>query len=500
MSIRVPPSPLTVARRVWRTLRTMRTAIILLLLLAAGAAIGSLFPQRPIQPDKVEAWKKLNRGWAPLAEKLGIFDVFGSWWFMAIYGLLLVSLVGCLLPRYRGFLRVLRARPRTTSTLESQQQYHAGTIALDPEAALSGAERVLRARRFRLTRADGTLAAEKGNWREGGSLVFHTAFLVLLLGMSADKLLGSTGQVAVVEGERFTETHVEYDVIEEGRFFNERHRGFQLAVDDFDVDWHPNGVPKQFASRVRVIEGDREVLSERIVVNSPLTHRGVRVYQLSWGWAPHVTVRQAGKVLYDGPTIFLAEQGGWRGVIKLPSAKPKQVGLDMIFFTDPRLGADGSPRDASPRPNNPAIVYQEFEGDLGLDVPQSVYRLDISKMAAGSSGVVGPGETVSLGDGIDVSFGPLKQYTVFQVATNPGAGLLLVAAGLILVGLIPALYSSRRRVWVRAAVLEGGTLPQNRARLEIAGHALQRKAAFEEEFRALVRDLDRDLSQIGTDP
>jgi len=43
----------SIARALWRQLRTMRTALILLLLLAAGASLGSLFPQRPINPDKV---------------------------------------------------------------------------------------------------------------------------------------------------------------------------------------------------------------------------------------------------------------------------------------------------------------------------------------------------------------------------------------------------------------------------------------------------------------
>src|SRR5438094_5194609 len=193
---------LLIARAIWRQLRTMRTALILLLLLAAGASLGSLFPQRPINPATVQQWILHNRGWAPLAEKLGLFDVFGSWWFMAIYGLLLVSLVGCIVPRWRAFFRTLRARPRTEGTLSVQPQYRSGTVALTPDAALTGAERVLRRKRFRFVRADGTVAAGKGHLREGGSLLFHTASLVLLLGMSVGQLVGFTGQVAVIEGER----------------------------------------------------------------------------------------------------------------------------------------------------------------------------------------------------------------------------------------------------------------------------------------------------------
>jgi cytochrome c biogenesis protein len=470
----------------------MRTALILLLVLAAGAAVGSLFPQRPIDPGKVSDWIARNQGWAPIAEKLGLFDVYGSWWFMAIYGLLVVSLVGCIVPRYRAFTRSVRARPKTSGTLSVQPQYHSGTVALSPEVALSGAERVLRSKRFRLTRADGTIAGEKGHLREGGSLIFHTAFLVLLLGMSLGKLFGFTGQVAVVEGERFTDTHVDYDSITTGRYFNENFRGFQLALDNFDVAWYPDGVPKTFVSTVRLFDRGEFHGTKRIQVNHPLTYRGVRVYQLSWGWAPVIKVTQHGKLLYDGPTIFLPRQGIFQGVVKIPETKPLQSGFDMVFFTDARQDAAGNLVNASPQPVRPIIGFRQYVGDLGLDVAQNVYELDTSSMTAGPGGAMTLGDSFNLPNGMKISFTGLKQYSVFEVASNPGAPILLLAAVLILVGLIPALYSSRRRVWVRAAPHNGV------ARLEIAGQAMQRKAAFEEEFKALVRDLDRDLlEKIG---
>jgi cytochrome c biogenesis protein ResB len=58
-----------------------------------------------------------------------------------------------------------------------------------------------------------------------------------------------------------------------------------------------------------------------------------------------------------------------------------------------------------------------------------------------------------------------------------------------LVGLIPALYSSRRRVWLNVIPVDEG-----RMRIEVAGIALQRRHAFEDEFAALVRDLGRELN------
>lgn len=487
MTVTESTSAIARARSVWRRLRTMRTALILLLLLGAGASVGSFFPQRPINPQQVDEWIQRNPGWAPLAEDLGLFDVYGSWWFMALSALLLASLVGCIVPRYRALGRSLRSRPRATFSYDERDRYHLGTTPATPEVVLATIERVLRRRRFRVHRHDREIAADRGNAREAGSLIFHTAFLVLLIGMAIGKLFGHTGQVAVVEGESFRDTRIAYDVVEEGRFFG-GHTGAELVLDDFEVTWHPNGVPDQFVSSVRVIDPSGATRPAKIYVNSPYTYGSVRFYQLSWGWAPVIKVTQGGRTLYEGPTVFLSEGELWRGVVKVPGTTPQQMGLELLFITAPELTEDGTPVNVSPEPRDPLLVFQQFLGDLGLDRAQSVYELDPRGLAPAEDGALRLGESVDLPGGIAVSFEGLKQYSVFEVASNPGALVLLLAAVAILGALIPALYSSRRRIWVRV------TEHDERTRLEIAGQALQRRAAFAIEFDAIVRDLDRNLA------
>jgi cytochrome c biogenesis protein len=491
-----PPrvTPWRVAKEAWRRLRMMRTALILLFVLAAGASVGSLIPQRPVNELRVQEWMRDHSAWVPLAERFGLFDVYGSWWFTAIYGLLLVSVVGCIVPRYRALFRQIRSRPRTTGSLEGFSHYHANIVGAPPEAVLTGAERVLRRGRFRLVRADGTLAGEKGHLREAGSIVFHTAFLLLLLGIVLGKGFGFTGQVAVVEGDRFTDTPVSYDTLQKGRFFGERHRGFSVGLDDFDVAYQPNFVPKDFVSRIGVYEDGRLVRRTRIRVNEPLVYRGVNLFQLAWGWAPRVVVSQNGKVLADAPVVVLEDRrsGAWRGVVKVPQTKPAQLGIELYFYNDLTVAANDVPLNRSPLPRRPVIFFQAFRGDLGLDRPQSVYALDKIALAPGDVGGVPLGGTADAGDGISVAFPDLRQYSVFQVTSDPGAPIMLAAAVLILVGLLLALYSSRRRVWVRALPDAAGS------RVEVAGQALHRKGAFEEEFKAIVRNLGRALERSGT--
>ncbi|MCA1832789.1 MAG: cytochrome c biogenesis protein ResB [Actinobacteria bacterium] len=467
----------------------MKTAIILLFTLAAASAIGSLIPQRPVNEFSVARWQINHAAWAGLAEHLGLFDVFGSAWFTAIYVLLLVSVLGCLVPRYIAFAKALRSRPKIDASLSQFRNYRYGMSRLESESALSGAARVLRRRRFRMVRGNGTIAAEKGHVREGGSLIFHTAFFVLIVGIFLARGFGFTGQSAIVEGRRFTDARVGYDSIKEGRFFNDRHRGFSIQLDRFDVDWYANGVPKDFNSHVSVIDHGRVVRTDSIRVNEPMNYRGINVYQLAWGWAPHIQVFQKGTLISDDYVIFLQDSGSqtWRGVVKVPSVTPAQLGLELYFFNDLDLAAGNVPFNASPYPRRPFVFYQEWRGDLGLSVPQSVYQLDKSALVKNKSGGLAIGGKQALDDGIEIRFPDLRKYSVLQMTANPGAWVLFAAAVLILVGLIPALYSSRRRIWVRA--IPAGDV----VRIEVAGHAWQRKAAFEEEFNALVRELGRDL-------
>lgn len=483
--------------RAWRSLRRMRTAIILLLLVGAAAGVGSLIPQASVDPRAVDAWIARNPRWLRTAEALDLFDVYGSWWFMTIYGLLLVSLGGCLVPRYRAFARQLRTKPGAPTSFEIQPHRAAGTVPDAPEDALARAERTLRARRFRVVRDGDVVAAEKGHLREGGSLLFHSAWFILLIGASVGTMFGYTGQVAVVEGDRMTDTAVEYDYLKPGRFFADRHLGFSLELTSFDVGWHPNGVPKGFTSDVVVREADRVVRRQRIEVNRPLSYRGRRIYQLSWGWAPEIRITQGGRVLYEGPTVMLQDTAGHRGVVKLPSARPQQVGLELRMFTDPVPGPGGTIRDVSPQPRNPVLVFERFLGDLGLEVPQSVYRLDRSGLTSAGNGIVRLGDRVTEPNDLEIAFTGLRRYSVFQIAANPGAPLLLLAAICILVGLIPALYASRRRVWVRVAPFgEASTVL-------IAGRAFQREGAFVDEFAAIANELGlqgapaRDRAPVG---
>ena len=497
----VVPGPVETAVAAWRRLRKMSTALALLFTLAVASIVATFVPQEPLVPATVARWREgtagPGRGFARVFDALDLFDLFGSRWFLVLVLLLFTSLTGCLVPRWRAFARTLRRPPATGRDLERLTSYVRLETSLAPEAALDAAERVLARRRYRRRRIPGDatrsgapqIAAERGHAREGGSLVFHTAFYVLLVGIVIGKAYGFTGQIDLPIGGAFADTRIAYDFAEAGRLWGlDDHRGFLVTLDDFDVSWHPDGTPREFRSTVTVTDGGATLVDRAsIVVNKPLTVQGMKLFQARFGFAPHIVVRAGDRVLVDEQVLLRpAGQGLWSASAKVAVAdEDSQIALDLLFAPDAELDATGNPVvGTSPEPRNPVMVATVYFGDLGLERTAPATAFDRAAGPAGPPAMLRPGAEAELADGaLSVEFVELGWWSGFQVSHAPGRWLLLLASVLVLAGLVPSLYGYRRRLWVEARPSAAGTT------LVLAGNALQRKAVFADEFAAVEDDL-----------
>jgi cytochrome c biogenesis protein len=485
-------------RQAWREYRSMRTALVLLVVIAAASILGSLFPQEGISPQRVDQYFGDHPALAPVLERLGLFDVFGSAWYMAIYLALLGALVACLVPRTRALVRVLRSRPPRGGDLARYRTRAGFDTPAPPDKAMAAARRVLRRNRYRLADHDGggELAGEKGYLREAASMLFHVSLLVLLVGLAYGKGYGYRGQAAIVEGETWANARVGYDSFSPGRFFGpERLAPFQLRLDDFSNSFYDNNTPRAFVSSLTALDLDgHQLQSQRVAPNRPMTVDGVRIFQSDYGYVPVVRVQDAKgrELLAPQEVLTLRDPASeWStGAVKVTSASP-QVGLELTMFTGLRTAPDcpgGAPFCNDPRLVRPVLVVLAYQGDLQADRAQSVFTLDRSRLRPlGDRPVLlVPGQSKKLANGMVVSFTDLKQYSVFTLARDPGVPVVGAAAALLLLGLIPSLYVTRRRVWVRATPAGPGA-----TRVELAGLALQGKDAFEAELARLAQHVQR---------
>ncbi len=451
------------------------------MLLGSGASLGSFFPQRSLNPAAVDAYFLRHPALAPYLDALGLFDVFGAWWFWTIALLLGISLMGCLLPRLRAYLRALKHRPGPREAGPLPAFLVTGPSGAAPGEVLDRAGRILTRRGYRVARGDGWVAAEKGFLREAGSLLFHASLLALVGSFVLGRAWGFQGQAAIVEGDEWQDARVNYDFIREGRFFSGRFPDFLLKVEDFTVTYHPSGLPEDFRTRLEVVEGGRR--REVVVrVNHPLEVAGVKVYQASYGWAPVIRVSQGERVLAGGPVVFITDPrtGVARGVVKVPGARPEQVGLELFLLPDPQVVEGVGLVNASPLPEHPILLFRLYAGDLGLNVPQSVFSLDKRGLRPAGDGFVPLGGEKEVA-GVRVAFPELKEYTVLALTRDPGRKWALLFALLGLAGLLPGLYVARRRVWVRVSERDGAWL------VEVAASPGGERA--EEEYRRVAAGL-----------
>ncbi|GGX02897.1 cytochrome c biogenesis protein ResB [Streptomyces chryseus] len=508
------------ARWFWRQLTSMRVALILLFLLSLGAIPGSLVPQTGVDETKVEDFKAAHETLAPIYDDLGLFDVYSSVWFSAIYILLFVSLIGCIVPRTWQFVGQLRSRPPgAPGRLTRLPAYTTWRTEAEPEQVREAALAMLGQRRFRSHTVGDAVAAEKGYLREAGNLVFHIALIVMLVSFAAGQLFKSEGGKLVVEGGGFANTLTQYDDFKSGSLFDRDHdlAPFSFTLDKFVGTYErtgpQRGTPRTYEAHVTYAEGaDGAGKRSVIEVNRPLEVDGSKVYLIGHGYAPVVTVRDGrGKVVFKDavPLLPMDSNVTSSGAIKVmdgyrdKDGKKDQLGFQAFFVPTFAGAGKGTMLSQYPGLDFPVLALNAFHGSLGVNagLPQNVYQLDKRKMKAfkDERGAdlkqrLLPGETMKLPGGAgSVTFEKgVKEWATFQVSQQPGNMPALVGAIAAIAGLAGSLFIQRRRIWVRAVRGKDGVTV-----VEMAGLGRSESSKLPEELADLAATLN---SQAPTAP
>lgn len=514
------------ARNTWRALTSMGTALALLFLLALAAVPGALLPQRSLNAGKVDEYIDAHPVMGPWLDRLQFFDVFSSFWFTAIYVLLFVSLVGCLIPRMIEHTRNLRAVPvpaprnlaRLPKHASAQTAGHPRALAAEMSQRLRGWRTVVRAGEENGDTAE--LSAEKGYLREFGNLVFHFSLLGLLVAVAVGKMFGYEGNVVVIAdgGPGFcSASPAAFDSFRAGRTVD----GTSLypmcvRVNDFQAHYLPNGQAKTFAAHIEYQAGDDLQTdtwrSYRLEVNHPLRVGGDRVYLQGHGYAPTFTV-----VFPDGQERSQTVQ--WRpedpltllssGVVRIdppagtfPDADERrkhQIAVQGLLAPTEQL--DGTLLSSShPALDRPAVAVDIYRGDTGLDSgrPQSLFALDARLIEQGRLTKVArvnlrAGEQVRLdGPGPDatvVRFDGATPFVNLQVSHDPGQVWVLVFALTMMAGLLVSLVVRRRRIWVRIAPAGENGANTGTVNVELGGLARTDNSGWGDEFERLIERL-----------
>ena len=394
---------MSVFKRIYKFIASMRFAIALLVVLAVACSVGSLVTQGQSYDWYAQRYSERT---AALILALGLDDAFHSAWFIAITGFLCLNLTLCNLTRLPRLIRLAKAEGRPEGALKDPGDVSAANIA-DPRAVFA---RLRMPAPIACQTEDGREALFASKHRAGlwGAWVCHLGILLLILGFGLGQMTQEQYAVYGVPG----------DVKPIGD------TGRMLQIDDFTVGLRDDDTVEQYTAKITVYDMNADGApsqSAEIRVNQPATLFGMKFYQNSTGWAGKVNIAKDGEPLQEA-VICAGEY--------LPVAdKPELVVVLNAFYPDYRFVPGEGPSTASGQLNHPAWLYSVYyQGQvLGMNALMADEELTI--------------------DEYTVTFTDPQSYTLISVKRDRFTPLALVGGLVTMLGLLLAFYVQPARAW-----------------------------------------------------
>jgi cytochrome c biogenesis protein len=443
------------ATRIWNLLISIKLAIWIIILLAVTSILGTVIQQN--QPP--EKYHQVYEDWAyNLMDRINLFDMYHSWWFLLLLCLFALNLTCCTIERLPRAIRMVR-KPKLTlddateKTLALTERWkNKGNILRRGEDYKAALARVFVAPK--VTEADGVvhLYAEKGVYSRFGAYATHAGIVIVFIGAIIGNVFGFKSYVNIPDGGEASHLDARGGKEHINLPFSVRNNRFWLET-------YPGGQPKKYASDLSVMENGREVLRKTITVNDPLVYKGVWFYQSSYGQEGGATAQVA----------VSRQDGTLLGNLSLSPNEPVRIdGYGVIR---------GVTYEQDFQANGPALqIVIEKPGQPASNLWILQRRQDLDRGRK---------------DSLVFSFGGLtaKMYTGLQVAKDPGVNVVWLGCLLLTAGMMISFFVSHRRVWIRLS-------PGVHGKVDViaAGSANRNRPVFEKTFGAILAEIRKDPS------
>ena len=441
------------AYQVWDFFCSLKLTLSLLIGLALTSIIGTIVMQGPSR----EYLATLSETKIRIYSALGFFDMYHSWWFILLLYLLTLNLICCSIKRLPRvwkivFEPVLVMDERFEKTLGSNVK----------EFKMPGGKNELKDKLASFLKAEFAapvvteqngeyhLFAEKNRLCRLGVYVVHFSIIIVFIGALLGSFFGYKAYVNIPEGGSITQV--------QSRTGKMVDLGFAVRCEKFSVAFYDTGAPKEFKSILTVVDNGQPVKGYQnipVIVNEPLTYKGITFYQSSYGQSDegalyHLSVRDR----KGGAPLKLEARQGERlalpggAFLSIMDAAP-DVRPFMKDFDGPGAQVEFTPAGGKPQPF--VILsekYDSFNAQHG-------------------------GDLVITFDGMDQKF-----FTGLQVAKDPGVLVVWLGCFLMVMGICMAFFMSHKRIWARISdgvVTVGGSASKNPAGFEMSFEELLKK-------------------------
>ena len=450
---------------VWNFFSSVKLTLVLLIILAIASLFGTLIPQ---QEGAVEFARGISPGMFQLLSSLNLFDMYHSSWFRIIIGLLALNLIVCSINRLPTTLKLFRALPRADRSKPFENLSPERDISVKGDMDEVG-ERVANFLKRKYKRVE-TKDSPEGNFYYGekgrssyfGVYLVHLSVLVILIGGIIGSLFGFEAYVNIAEGDAV-------DTVALRQKMTPKKLDFSVHCEKFIVEFYENGAPKEYRSDLTFLVDGKVVQQGSLLVNHPITFRGITFYQSSYGTMPGKVHLKISKGENDPQTLAMeVEQGK---PVPLPGRKAQFQVLQIDDNLKGMMGPAAMISVKSEQGDEMQFWVFQYVEMLRKRFPGAMFKAPILNPS---------------------SFKPYtffleklenQYYTGLQVARDPGVPLVWVGCFLMVGGFFITFFTSHKRVWVRVVKRKGKT------RISVAGRANKNPIGMERELELVTSAL-----------
>ncbi len=431
----------------WNFFSSVKLALFTLGCLAVTSIIGTIIPQQESAQFYVTQYGAKT---ATFFQLMTITDMYTSWWFLSLLGLLALNLIICSIDRFPRVWQQITEdnlslplerikKMRVSATFTSTSPAPELINILRTTLTQNGWKPALHQRENCTV-----LFSQKTPWSRAGVYLVHLSILIIFAGAIYGQLQGFRGNIMLPELQKsnIVYPYKSADII---------NLDFTIKCDRFDIEFYENNMPKEYRSKLTILEKDKIVFQKEIEVNDPLHYKGITFYQASYqpfkDFVFSISTNNGDPVIFTGEfqkEVIWTENNVSFGIINIESVRDHASRL-KIWFND----ENGEPSQ-----------FWMKNGD----------RIEVKR-----------------GDD-NYWFSAKQRYaTGLQVSKDPGIWLVYLGFGCMIIGLYMAFFMSHKRIWL---ILEHH---KNDTQIHIKGTANKNTSGFAAHFNELADTVEKHL-------
>ncbi|GGB05403.1 cytochrome c biogenesis protein ResB [Macrococcus hajekii] len=450
----------TLIDKIWNFFASVKTGVTLLVLTIIAAALGSIMPQEyfiPANQDPAVFYREKYGSIGYLYHRLGMDNLYTSWWFLILLGLVAFSIIAASIDRGVPLFKSLRNQSvKKHPTFLKRQRLTAELERPDLDAIQQSLEN----KRYKVRREGHALLAEKGRLSRYGPYINHLGLIILLAGgmLRFVPALYYDGAVAVIEGQTkaVPGTDKQYYVRNDQFILEHYEASSKSNTESMKADASMNKIAKNYETKLTLFENTNEAIpgaqpelkqvdTGSIRVNHPFKFDHFELYQNSYDQSllKSMTFKlvdvSTHKEVGQQFTVNLDEPADTYTVSDDIAVKLRNYAPDFD-----KVEANGTLATKTPNTVNPAFVFE-------VDEQNAKPEYSLIKIRAS--------QDITPDNQYAIKFVSAENHTMTYLNVKKDLTLPILFTGfsIFLAGLAVGSYINHRRIWINDSQLAAHT-------------------------------------------